>query len=67
MSLGKSMLLMALIVLIGLPMVAYVWETINELLLLKVNPVRIAITVPVFAVLVIFLRIVAKRLPSWQE
>ncbi|MBT8400434.1 MAG: hypothetical protein KJO98_08160 [Rhodothermia bacterium] len=62
MSFGKVFLLMALIVLIGVPMVGYVWETINQLLALEFDVVRIGITIPVVVVLWIFLRFVAGRI-----
>ncbi len=67
MSFGKIFLLMALIVLIGVPMVGYVWETINQLLSLEFDIVRIAITIPVVVVLWLFLRFVAGRIRTLQQ
>lgn len=66
MSFGKVFLLMALIVLIGVPMVGYVWETINQLLALEFDAVRVGITIPVLVVLWIFLRFVAGRIRTLQ-
>lgn len=66
MSFGKVFLLMALIVVIGVPMVGYVWETINQLLALQFDVVRVGITVPVVVVLWIFLRFVASRIRTLQ-
>lgn len=66
MSFGKIILMMALSVLIGLPMVAYLWETINELLALHADPVRIGISVPLLAILVGFLVVVGRRINAWH-
>ncbi len=63
---GRIVLLMAVVVLVGLPMVAYLWETINRLLALEFDPVRIAVSVPLAAVLVGFLTLVGRRLSTWQ-
>ena len=67
MSSAKTFLLMALFVLVGLPMVAYLWETINELLALKVDLVRIGISIPVLALLIGFLAIVGRRVNAWHS
>ena len=66
MSSAKTFLLMTLFVLVGLPMVAYLWETINELLSLKVDPVRIGISIPVLALLIGLLAIVGRRVNAWH-
>ena len=57
---------MAVIVVIGLPMVAYLWETINELLALEFDPVRLAISVPLLAVFLGFLVVIGRRIVAWH-
>ncbi len=66
MGIGKVVLLMALVVLLGLPMVAYLWETINRLLALDFDPVRIAISVPVLVVFLGFVTFVGRKLNAWH-
>ena len=67
MSFGKIISLMALCVLVGVPLVAYLWETINQVLALQFDPLRLAITVPVIAVLWVFLRFVGNRIRTLPE
>lgn len=63
---GKIVLLMAVVVLVGLPMVAYLWETINRLLALEFDPLRIAISIPLLAVFLGFVTFVGRRLSAWH-
>ncbi len=48
-SLVRIVLLMAVFVLIGVPLVAYLWETFSELLALRFQPIRLLIAIPVLA------------------
>jgi hypothetical protein len=52
---------MALGVLIGIPIVAYLWETLNQLLSLRVQPVRLLISLPLLGVLMVWLRWLSQR------
>lgn len=57
-SYGRLILFMALFVLAGLPLVAYLWETLNELLALHVRPDRLINSIPLlvlFGGLLVFL------------
>ena len=63
---GKSLALMALIVIVGFPMVAYLWETLNDVLALKFEPTRLLITAPVLLVFIGFLILVARHLQRWN-
>lgn len=65
-SMGKLVLLMGLLVLLGAPLLGYVWETINELLALEVDGTRVLITLPVFVVLVGVLMLVARTVRRWM-
>ena len=66
MGFGKIVLLMVAVVVLGLPMVAYLWETINRLLALEFDPVRIAISIPLLAVFAGFVTFVGRRLNAWN-
>ena len=61
-SAGKSLGVMALYVIIGIPMVAYIWDVLNEILALEFRTVRILIAIPVVVVLLFYLRFVSRRL-----
>ena len=66
MSFGKTIVLMGVFVLIGMPMVAYLWETINQLLALHVDPTRLVISLPLLAVFVGFLVFVSRQSAGWS-
>jgi hypothetical protein len=61
-SAGKSLGVMALYVIIGIPMVAYIWDVLNELLALEFPTGRVLIAIPVAVLLVFYLRFVSRRL-----
>ncbi|MGI9190037.1 MAG: hypothetical protein ACR2F9_07815 [Longimicrobiaceae bacterium] len=50
---------MALFVLLGMPLVGYVWETLNRLLAGHFDPLRLAVSVPLLVLLVVLLRVLA--------
>jgi len=56
----------ALYVLLGTPLVAYVWETLNRLLAGHFDGVRLLITVPVAILLWVLLRAMAGSVHSWE-
>ena len=64
-SVGKIIAMMALFVLAGVPLVAYLWETLNHLLALEADPVRLLIAVPVLLVLLGLLALMARLLRRW--
>ncbi len=64
-SFGKVLALMALYVLLGIPLVAYLWETINELLAFDVNPVRLLIAVPVLLLFLGLLILLNRLVRRW--
>ncbi len=66
MSPGRIVLLMVVFVVIGLPMVAYLWETINQILALELDPVRIAVSVPLLAIFLGFLAVIGRRINRWH-
>lgn len=65
-SMGKLMALMALFVIAGVPLVAYLWETLNELMALQARPVRLLIAVPVLLVFAGLLKLLADNVRRWE-
>ncbi|MDQ7041779.1 MAG: hypothetical protein Q9M35_12655 [Rhodothermus sp.] len=66
-SVMRVMLQMGLVVLLGMPVVAYLWETLNQLLSLHVNPMRLLISLPLLVVFIVWLRWVARQAQRWME
>lgn len=54
------------IVVIGIPLMAYLWETVNRLLAGVVDPVRLAIAVPVLLAFVLVLGLLRRALLGWD-
>ncbi|SHK12120.1 hypothetical protein SAMN04488087_0354 [Rhodothermus profundi] len=63
----RAVLQMGLVVLLGMPVVAYLWETLNQLLSLHVNPMRLLISLPLLAVFIVWLRWLARQAQRWME
>lgn len=63
---GMLLLQMLLFVALGAPLVAYVWETLNELLALHINPLRLLITIPVALGLVALLWMLGRSVQRWE-
>jgi len=59
---GKVFARLALFVVVGMPLVAYLWETLHLLLALQVEPVRLLISVPVLGLFVGLLVLLARTL-----
>lgn len=58
---------MGLVVVIGVPLVAYLWETLNQLLSLHVNPIRLLVSVPLFFGFFFWLRWLGRQVQRWTE
>ena len=56
----------ALFVLVGFPLVGYLWETLNQLLAGVVDPARLVISVPVALVLVAVLVLLSRAVRGWE-
>lgn len=56
---------MAVFVLLGFPLVGYLWETISELLALEVNGTRLLISIPVSAALAALLVWLSRSVQRW--
>jgi hypothetical protein len=57
---------MAIHVLIGIPLVAYLWETLNELLALHPDPIGLLVALPLLIVFAALLSVLARRVRWWQ-
>lgn len=62
----KLLLLILLFALLGTPLVAYLWDTLNELVALHVNPVRLLIAIPVLLVFIGLLKLLAIQVRRWD-
>ncbi|MEM8532327.1 MAG: hypothetical protein AAGF95_15895 [Chloroflexota bacterium] len=56
---------MVLFVIIGTPMVAYLWEIINKVLALSATPTQILFGIPVLILFVGFVAILTSRIRKW--
>jgi hypothetical protein len=53
--------------LLGAPLLAYIWETLNRLLSGQLELLRLALTVPAAVVFAVLLRLVGRTVERWQE
>ncbi len=58
----RIVLLLAVIVLAGVPFVAILWETLNDLLAAKIDPRRLAVAVPLLVVFLVVLSVAGRAL-----
>ncbi len=65
-SLPKLIIGIALFVLAGFPLVAYLWETLNQLMGGEVRPARLALTVPVVLVFAALLALLSRAVRGWE-
>jgi hypothetical protein len=56
----------ALFVLVGFPLVAYLWETLNQLMGGEVRPLRLLLTLPVVLLLTGVLRLLSRAVRRWE-
>lgn len=54
------------LVLVGGVLVAYLWETLNQLMAGHVDWMRILVSLPVLAVFLLLLRYIARRVEGWH-
>jgi hypothetical protein len=66
-SLGRLIGGIALLVLIGTPLVAYLWETLNQTAAGYYDPLRLVIAVPVLLAFVVFVRFLARLVVRWDR
>jgi hypothetical protein len=56
----------ALFVLLGTPLVAYLWDTLNHLFSGIIEPLRLLIALPAALLFYVLLRFMARSVVSWQ-
>jgi len=66
-SFGALLLQMALYVLVGIPMVGYLWDTLNHLLALEGRATQVLIAVPVLLVFIGLMVVLARQVRRWEE
>ena len=55
-------MLVAVVAILGTPLIAYLWETTNVLLSGEVRPLQLGIAVVLLPVFIVLLRVLAKRI-----
>lgn len=63
---GRLLAFMALFVIIGVPMVFYIWRFINDLLMGQVVASNTLIALVLLVVFVLYMRIVARQVRKWE-
>lgn len=66
-TLGKLITLMGLFVILGMPLVGYLWDTISDLLALDVGATRILIAVPALLLLIGLLVLLYRSILGWTR
>ena len=64
-SMGWLIAQMMLFVVVGMPLVAYLWETLNDLLQLQADRTQLLIAVPVLLVFAGWLYLLARWVRRW--
>jgi hypothetical protein len=55
------------LVLVGGALVAYLWETLNQLMKGHVDMTRVLVSLPVLAAFLLLLRFIARRVEGWSN
>lgn len=66
-TMSRLVLSIGFFILIGFPLVAYLWETMNELFAGHVRPLQLLIAVPVGILFYLLLRFMARSVLSWDR
>lgn len=66
-SIWKIMLYMGVTFLIGAPLYAYLWGTLNEFMSGFFNPVRLMISAPVLVIFVALLIALSRKIQVWEK
>ena len=61
---GRIFPWLALFILLGMPLIAYLWETLHQILALHVEPVRMLISIPVLGLFVALLKMLGRKLEA---
>lgn len=63
---GKLVLYIALLVVIGLPMVYILWDAVNHLLTGHIGDINFVLVLPVLAVFAVFVYVLARLVRRWE-
>jgi hypothetical protein len=64
-SLGAFVLRIGLYVVLGAPLVGFLWQTVNEVLALHFDPVQLLLSVPAAALLGVLLVLLNRSITRW--
>ena len=59
---SRSMAMMAAFVIVGVPLVAYLWETLNQFLALNVDTIRLLVAIPVALLIGVVFKILIRTI-----
>ena len=62
---GRLTVAILLFVLLGSPLLAFLWETLNELMNGSVNPTRLLVSIPVLALFAALLTWLSRSVGRW--
>jgi hypothetical protein len=65
-SVGRRVVVMMAYLIVGAPIVAYLWETLNEILSGYVDARRLLISLPLLVALIILLVLLARHGQRWE-
>jgi hypothetical protein len=66
-SFGKLVGIIALFTVLGIPLLAFLWETLNKLIAGVFEPWRLLVSVPVLVVFLVVLRFLARSVARLDE
>ena len=66
-SAARHLTALGLFLLLGVPLVAYLWETVHQLLALHVDTTRLLISLPALVAFVLLMRFVGRRLSAGED
>lgn len=66
-SFGRLIGGIAVLVAIGIPLVAYLWETLNRAMAGYYDLIRVLVALPVLLVFLVFIRYVAALVVRWER
>jgi hypothetical protein len=64
-SMGRFVLRMGVYVLLGIPLVGFLWQTLNEVLELHFDPIRLFTAIPVLGALFVLLTLLNWSIRDW--
>jgi hypothetical protein len=65
-SVGRRVVVMLAYLIVGAPLVAYLWETLNEILAGDIYAPRLLISLPLLVVLIVLLVLLARQGQRWE-